>query len=279
MERFSTVSGISFPRVKKLPAHWIYNLYVITNVGKGLKDGSTGLLCGCFSHNHPQITQLTTQLPDYILIRRDNSENDSLCKLIRVLISESQTHQNDSTYILNKLSETILALIFRDHLNVEKGLLAALAHPKLYVAISAMHSTPEEKWTVEMLANKVNMSRGSFSSLFKELVNMSPIEYLTQWRLSKAYRILAEEKQSILAVALQSGYDNESSFSKAFKRVMGRSGVRRPSLRRLTARGSDRQERRQGECPRRRQGRSTGRARLGTQIQGAPPGRQVADRS
>jgi len=188
---------------------------------EGLKDGSTGLLCGCFSHNHPQITQLTTHLPDYILIRRDDSENDSLCKLIQVLISESQTHQNVSTYILNKLSETILALIFRDHLNAKKGLLAALAHPKLHVAISAMHNTPEKKWTVDMLADKVNMSRGSFSSLFKELVEMSPIEYLTQWRLSKAYRILADEKQSILAVALQCGYDNESSFSKAFKRVMG----------------------------------------------------------
>jgi len=188
---------------------------------EGLKESSTGLLCGCFSHRHPQITQLTSQLPDYIIIRRESAEDDSLCKLIQVLINESQSHQNDSIYILNKLSETILALIFRDHLNVEKGLLAALAHPKLYVAISAMHSAPETKWTVEMLANKVNMSRGSFSSLFKELVEISPIEYLTQWRLSKAYRILADEKESVLAVALQCGYDNESSFSKAFKRVMG----------------------------------------------------------
>jgi AraC-like DNA-binding protein len=65
------------------------------------------------------------------------------------------------------------------------------------------------------------MSRAGFSELFKAILQQSPIEYVTQWRISLAYRMLTDEKATTLQAALACGYDNESSFSKAFKRVLG----------------------------------------------------------
>ena len=65
------------------------------------------------------------------------------------------------------------------------------------------------------------MSHAAFSDLFKSILGQSPMEYVTQWRFSMAYRMLADEKVSTLSAAHSCGYDNESSFSKAFKRIMG----------------------------------------------------------
>ena len=190
--------------------------------GEGLDKDATGLVCGYFSHNHPQITQLTADLPEYIVFRHDQTSTDILSSLLHVLVKESLTSKDGSTYILNKLSECALAMLFREYLPVATGLLAALTHPHIRLALEAIHGAADKKWSVKELSELTYMSRASFASLFKALVGVSPIEYLTQWRLSLAFRLLADEQQPVLAVALQSGYDNESSFSKAFKRVMGK---------------------------------------------------------
>lgn len=50
---------------------------------------------------------------------------------------------------------------------------------------------------------------------------MTPLEFVTYWRLSQAYQWLASGAQTALGAAFSRGYDYESSFSKAFKRVLG----------------------------------------------------------
>lgn len=187
----------------------------------GLKDSGTGLVCGYFAHHHPLVTNITQFLPSHIVVRYQAESPNGLMLLIRALMQESKSKDKGSRLILEKIAETILAVIFRDHLPSERGILAAMAHPKLAAAVQAIHKKPENKWTVESLAECCYMSRASFSELFKQVAGQSPMEYVTQWRLSLAYRLLADERVSTLQAALQSGYDNESSFSKAFKRVIG----------------------------------------------------------
>ncbi len=187
----------------------------------GLRADGTGLICGYFSHNHPQITQLTAHLPGYMVFHHDNTNDCILSSLIQMLIKASLANHNDSNYVLNKLSECILSMLFREHLDESKGLLAALTHPQISLAIEAIHQSAEKKWSVDLLSQQANMSRANFASLFKTLLGVPPMEYITQWRLSLGYRMLADEKSTVLATAIFCGYDNESSFSKAFKRVMG----------------------------------------------------------
>jgi len=47
------------------------------------------------------------------------------------------------------------------------------------------------------------------------------MEYIVCRQISIAYRWIKDDGISTLAAALQVGYENESSFSKAFKRVLG----------------------------------------------------------
>ncbi len=47
------------------------------------------------------------------------------------------------------------------------------------------------------------------------------MEYLTRWRMLLAGDRLTSSTEPILSIALSLGYESESSFGKAFKRVMG----------------------------------------------------------
>ncbi|MBL4942771.1 MAG: AraC family transcriptional regulator [Colwellia sp.] len=187
----------------------------------GVKANSTGLVCGNFIHQHPLVKQMTEYLPESIIIKAANSQKSLLFSIIKLLIEESIKSGKGSTFILENLSKCILALLLREHLDLDKGLFAALAHNKLYPAISAIIKQPEHKWSLDSLSSLSHMSRTSFSELFKAVVGLPVMEYVTHWRISVAYRLIKDERISTIAAAIQVGYDNESSFSKAFKRVLG----------------------------------------------------------
>jgi len=88
-------------------------------------------------------------------------------------------------------------------------------------AIGAMHEDPARRWTVQALAARAGMSRSTFALRFKEAVGLSPMDYLTRWRMLLAGDRLAHSGESVSAIALSLGYESESAFGTAFKRVMG----------------------------------------------------------
>jgi AraC-like DNA-binding protein len=58
---------------------------------------------------------------------------------------------------------------------------------------------------------------------FTHLVGSPPIQYLTQWRMQMAAKRLADPAAKIAVVAHEVGYDSEAAFSRAFKKLVGRS--------------------------------------------------------
>ena len=73
------------------------------------------------------------------------------------------------------------------------------------------------------------MSRSSFAERFTELVAMSPMQYVTGWRMQQANDMLMSSTLSTAQIAETCGYNSESSFSKAFKKQFdkGPGAVRR----------------------------------------------------
>jgi AraC-like DNA-binding protein len=103
------------------------------------------------------------------------------------------------------------------------GWLCALADKQMSVAISVIHDDPAHHWTLQALAERVGMSRSIFAEKFKATVGVTPMEYLTRWRMLLAADRLTNSGDPISVIATSLGYESESAFSKAFKRVMGRS--------------------------------------------------------
>jgi len=88
-------------------------------------------------------------------------------------------------------------------------------------AITCMHDNPGYAWTLQNLAERVGMSRSVFALKFKETVGATPMEYLTRWRMLLAGDRLKSSDDSLAQIALSFGYESESAFGKAFRRVMG----------------------------------------------------------
>jgi AraC-like DNA-binding protein len=84
-----------------------------------------------------------------------------------------------------------------------------------------MHDNSARRWTLQELAERAGMSRSTFALKFKQTVGTSPMEYLTRWRMLTAGDRLAHSSDPVSAIALSLGYESESAFSTAFKRVMG----------------------------------------------------------
>ena len=124
--------------------------------------------------------------------------------------------------ILQQLAYMIFVQALRLHLDEGNGVgwLFALSDKHVGAAIAAIHREPARRWTVAALALEVGMSRSGFAARFGQLVGDGPIEYLTRWRMLLAGRSLSRG-EPVGAIAHSLGYESESAFSTAFKRVMG----------------------------------------------------------
>jgi AraC-like DNA-binding protein len=74
---------------------------------------------------------------------------------------------------------------------------------------------------LQKLAQIAGMSRSIFAQRFKDTVGEPPMEYLLSWRMTLAGDKLVNSSDPIAVIALSLGYESESAFGKAFKRVMG----------------------------------------------------------
>lgn len=184
-----------------------------------LSEESTGLICGNFENNHPLFPRLLKQLPKYIHIKA--THNSSSKKIIDLICEESIQIDENSSLLLNRLADCLFYALLRDHTDTTSGLFSAFSHAQINKSLELIHQNTTKNFTLEELASEAGMSRSAFANVFKEIICQTPMEYVTQWRMTQAYRWLADEGISTLSAALRSGYENEASFSKAFKRIIG----------------------------------------------------------
>ncbi|UCP00674.1 AraC family transcriptional regulator [Metapseudomonas lalkuanensis] len=127
--------------------------------------------------------------------------------------------------ILNRLFELMVIQLLRhlmDTDGISGGMLAGLANPRLARAITRMHDSPAKPWSVAELAEAANMSRASFAAQFREVVGITPADYLVSWRVSLAQKRLREGRP-IALIADEVGYESPSALARAFRRKVGAS--------------------------------------------------------
>lgn len=75
--------------------------------------------------------------------------------------------------------------------------------------------------TLSDVAEHVHMSKSYFSLIFREETGINFVEYLTNYRMESAKRLLQEEEKKIYEVATSVGYESERYFSQVFKSKLG----------------------------------------------------------
>ncbi len=185
----------------------------------------TSLICGHFSFGSVQGGALVRSLPALIHIKHTETLNYGwLADAMKFIAYEANSWQPGSEAVVNRLSEIVFVQTVRTLAQSHQagaGILSALSDPRISRALQSLHRDPAMGWTVDDLAREAGMSRTLFSDRMKEVMGMSPMSYLTQWRMELALEGLADRRLSVAEVAQKVGYQSLPAFSRAFKRHFG----------------------------------------------------------
>jgi AraC-like DNA-binding protein len=208
------------------PIHYTEALSRLGNQSEALGfNGSARYIAGGhFALTGGHAEMLLQSLPPIVHIRSEADKAAMRWSLERIR-EELRHPQPGSSLLTQQLAYTMFIQALRLHMtdaaSAGRGWLSALSDKHMSIAITSMHSDPGHPWTLQSLAERVGMSRSVFALRFREAVGVTPMEYLTRWRMLLAAQRLRNSSDGLSAIAQSLGYDSESAFGKAFRRVMG----------------------------------------------------------
>jgi AraC-like DNA-binding protein len=109
------------------------------------------------------------------------------------------------------------------HLALQQRREPGFAPDKMMDTVSYILVNLHRELSVTFLASRVNQNPDYFSRQFKTYTGERPVNYITGKRIERAQYLLATSRMSYSEIAIQTGFDSLSYFSKAFKKGTGMS--------------------------------------------------------
>jgi AraC-like DNA-binding protein/DNA gyrase inhibitor GyrI len=88
-------------------------------------------------------------------------------------------------------------------------------------AVCFIYENIDQPLSLETIAKSLLISTTSLKRLFEEAINQSPGLFVRKLRMEMAFRSLKNRSDSILEIALASGFEDHSAFSRCFKKTFG----------------------------------------------------------
>lgn len=152
---------------------------------------------------------LSTGADDYI--QKPFQTNHIKIRIIRHL----QEREHFRAALLNKLQQGNLLLVSPGKTeNIDDLFLN-----RFIGLLEEVYTDPE--FNVERLSAELGLSRGHLSRKIKELTGISPVEFLRNYRLTKATVLLKQGQLSISEITYQTGFSSPAYFTKCFRSVYG----------------------------------------------------------
>jgi AraC-like DNA-binding protein len=179
------------------------------------------MVCADLRFEGGSANPLLAALPEFVFLPLERLAESA--PVLALLFAEASTDKCGRQRVLDSLFEVLLVQVLRDLMEqgqVASGMLAGMAHQKLRKALTAMHDKPAQPWSLEDLSSQAGMSRTTFANSFKDVVGVTPGQYLQSWRLGLAQQ-LVQRGTPMRHVADEVGYADEAALSRAFKAHTG----------------------------------------------------------
>lgn len=141
-------------------------------------------------------------------------------RLIRLL-----DYPNDIEFLASLIQQEIYyRLLSAEQGNKLRQLVVDGSHThRIAQATDWIKSHLNEPIMIEGLASRCGMSVSGFHQHFKEITQLSPLQYQKSLRLMEAKRLIKIHGQGaqISQIAMQVGYESPSQFSREYKRLFG----------------------------------------------------------
>jgi len=188
-----------------------------------LADRKSGaeLVCASIEFGAGMLNPLVVALPEVLVVPMRSVRE--LEPTVDLLFAEAFGENAGRQTAVDRLAEYFLVLLLRAAMKarlVEGGVLTGLADARLANAITAMHERPEHAWSLKELAHAAGMSRARFAVHFRQVVGMTPFEYLADWRIGVAQDLL-KRGEALKVVAPSVGYASSTALTRAFRERAG----------------------------------------------------------
>lgn len=123
----------------------------------------------------------------------------------------------EAEHIENGREFYLLSVLYKFFYLNDKNNVANLS--KIELAKNYIINNFSNNISVEMVADNIFINRKHFSRIFKKSVGLTPQQYIRNVRMSQALKLLKTTDLSVTDVAFSVGYNDISTFSKAFKKT------------------------------------------------------------
>ena len=185
------------------------------------------LFCGKMAFAASSLGPLLALMPAFMTVCCATAVDPVVQTLLDAMADEIADDKPGSGAMMTRLADLVVVRMVRAWAmracGDVAGWQAAVREPRLGKALASVHKKPGGTWTVEAMAAEAGMSRSVFAERFTEAMGEAPLQYVTGLRMKLAEEFLRDGRLSVSAVAGKLGYESEASFSRAFKRVTGKS--------------------------------------------------------
>lgn len=145
-------------------------------------------------------------------------------QLARLFLAEMQNEGLGSQLYLESLSNALGVHLLRNYCVFKptfRQYESGLASYKLHQIIDYIQANLNEKLSLKIMAQQVDMSKYYFAAQFKQAMGVSPYQYVIEQRIVKAKQLLQQKQRSLAQIALDCGFASQSHFNKVFRQYVG----------------------------------------------------------
>ena len=168
----------------------------------------------CITPQHPAFVPLRNAFSDIMHAFGQMTEDS---------VSDSSLVTDDLTsqlYIKSSLLYILATLsAHRLFIPTEKNFNKSVESVK--TALAYIKDNYHDKIYISDLAGQVNLNEQYFCRLFKKAIGRSPIEYLNEYRVKQAKRLLEKTGLPVTDICLECGYNNLGNFLREFRKYTG----------------------------------------------------------
>jgi AraC-like DNA-binding protein len=177
------------------------------------------VMCGIVEYDEAIEHPILSALPSIIQLSNIKS-SDNIWMTVKLIDAEITRTKSKRNSVIDRLTEVLFIQLLNtfmqknDHFS---GFLSALKEPRLNKILQLIHQHPERQWTLDIISDVVGMSRATLQRKFKAGIGVSPMVYISRWRMAKAYQLLKHSNLSLEGIADAIGFSDARTLSHAFK--------------------------------------------------------------